>query len=112
MSAELEQLKEDIAELREDSKETQKVVYGVARSLEKIENALLDTDYNRNRGALTVLTEVEGRVFQLEKFRDETQIMQRENERKFTRGTVIWTVIFAGIASLQTFIVIYQMTHK
>lgn len=102
---EMEQLRKDIAD-------TKKLVFDIARSLEKIENVILPTEYNNNRGILQAVGEMQAKIEALEKFKNNTELLQAQDEKKSDKLMKWMGLCFAAMVVIQIGLQMYELFSK
>lgn len=90
--------------MQHNPKTTEEIMFTMARSIERIENALLPTPLNGNKGLVAQVFEIEKRVDDLETYRikkDEIEVEKEARRKKrneiLTVAATIVGVIFAGL---------------
>ena len=103
-------MESEMEKLRQDVTDTRKLVYKIARSLENIENVILPTEYNNNRGILQVVGELEAKVEGLQKFKDNTELLQQQEDKRRERKYRATEIFLAALVIIQIGLEVYKNT--
>lgn len=99
-------------QLRQDVTDTRKLVYKIARSLENIENVILPTEYNNQRGILQVVGDLEAKVEELQKFKDNTELLQQQEDKRRERQFRTTEIFLAALVLIQIGLEVYRTASK
>lgn len=96
-------------ELREEVADVKKLVFKIDGSLEKIENVILPTPYNNNSGILQVVGQLQEKVETLEKFKNNTELLQAQDDKRSEKRFRSTEIFLAAFVILQIGLEVYKL---
>jgi len=94
------------------SKPTEEILWEMARAIERIEHALLPTDFNGKRGLVKQVNDLESRVDDLETYRIKCEEIEMQREVSRKKRNEIITAITAIVGTAIAAITIYLSIKK